>query len=517
MRSSRVVRFQRLTLIVVILLAGCLPAQQKPSPDDSSAGPISGGRLVMTLDVRDISTLDPVMPSDNSAIWTILNLYDQLFRVSTDAQSVEPDAVERYDVSEDGLTYSFVLREGLTFSDGTPVVVDDVIFSVQRMFASEHWGWLFPKDAAVKPLDERTFQIQLKQPNAALINNLAGFWSSIVPRKPVETMGAAFWEKPINSGPFRVKEWTRGSHITLERNPYYWGEPAYLDEVELSLVPDDNIRMLKFQAEELDVATNVPFNQVAALDALNGVSVQTAPLLSVDLIVINASRPPLDDVNVRLALNYATNRQAIIDVVLFGYGEEARIALPKMMFGDERLEGYPFDIERAREYLQKSSVPDGFEITYSYRGDSIPDGQIGVVLQEQWRQIGIKLNLEPLEGAVVRQRMFDNDFELAKAFNSSDVIDPSQLIAIYLCRITQPMTGVCHERIDELYIESAILMRTEEREAVYRQIMQLANEWTIYIPIYHAPARTAIWDRVHGFQVLPTGNFRLWEVWIEQR
>jgi peptide/nickel transport system substrate-binding protein len=471
----------------------------------------------MTLDVKDISTLDPVVPSDNSAIWTILNLYDQLFRVAKDARSVEPDAVERYEVSADGLTYSFFLRDGLTFSDGTPVIMDDVIFSLQRMFASENWGWLFPKDAVVEALNADTFEIRLKQPNAALINNLAGFWSSIVPRKPLETMGVNFWEKPISSGPFRVKEWVRGSHITLERNPYYWGEPAYLDEVELQLVTDDNTRMLKFQAGELDVATNTPFNQIAAIDALDGVSVQTAPLLSVDFIGINASRPPLDDVNVRLALNYATDKQAIIDAVLFGYGEQASMNWPKMMFWNEQLEGYPYNLELAREYLHKSSSPDGFEVTYSYRGDSIPDAQIGVIIQEQWNEIGIKVQLEPMEGAVLRQRMFNNDFDLAKAFNSSDVIDPSQLTAVYLCRLTQPVMGVCHERIDQLYIESETLMQTEEREAVYRQIIQLANEWAIYIPIYHAPARTAIWDHVHGFQILPTGNFRLWEVWIEQR
>jgi peptide/nickel transport system substrate-binding protein len=120
-----------------------------------------------------------------------------------------------------------------------------------------------------------------------------------------------------------------------------------------------------------------------------------------------------------------------------------------------------------------------------------------------------------MESTILRERTFNNDLDLAKAFNSGDVIDPSQLTAVYLCRFTQPVMGVCHERIDQLYVESETLMQPEEREAVYRQIMQLANEWAVYIPIYHAPARTAVWERVHGFQVLPTGNFRLWEVWLE--
>ena len=308
----------------------------------------------------------------------------------------------------------------------------------------------------------------------------------------------------------------RGDHITLERNPYYWGEPAYLDEVELDLVTDDNIRMLKFQAGELDIATNIPFSEVARIDALDGASVQIAPLLSVDFIIMNASRPPLDDVNVRLALNHATDRQAIIEAVLFAFGEPATMNWPKMMFWDEQVPGYPYNLDLAREYLRKSSLPDGFKITYAYRGDSIPDAQIGVLLQEQWRQLGIEVELEPVEATILRERLFNNDFDLVKAFNSSDVIDPSQPTASFLCRMTRPVMGVCNEGIEQLYVKSETMLATGEREATFHQMMRMAQEWAVFIPIYYAPARTAISDRVHGFQVLPTGNFRLWEVWVER-
>jgi peptide/nickel transport system substrate-binding protein len=476
----------------------------------------TGGRLVMSLDIQDISTLDPVVPNDNSAIWTILNLYDQLFRVAIDGQSVEPDAVERFEMSADGLTYTFTLRDRLTFSDGAPVTIDDVVFSLERMLASENWGWLFPKGAVISAIDPGTFQITLEQPNAPLINNLAGFWSSIVPKKSVEAQGAAFWENPVSSGPFRVKEWVRGSHIILERNPYYWGEAPYLDEVELQLVTDDNTRMLKFQAGELDVATNVPYNQIAALDALDGISVQTDTLLGVDAIAVNASRPPLNDVNVRLALNYATDRQAIIDTILFGHGEEATTGWPKVLHWNDRLAGYPHDLEQARELLGRSGAPEAFTLTYTYRGDSEPDAQIGTLLQAQWARIGVTLRLEPLEGGMIRERAFQSDFDVIKIYNSSDVIDPAELTVNYLCRFTRPTMGVCHDGIDQLYNQTEILMNPAERRAAYFRLMQMANEWAVHIPLYYAPARTAIWDSVHGFHIYPTGNFRLWEVWLEK-
>lgn len=500
--------------LAALIVVGCGSSVATPSLP-TTYNPKSGSRLVMTLDVRDISTLDPVVPHDNSAIWTMLNLYDQLFRVAKDGQSVEPDAVERFEVSDDGLTYTFKLRHGLTFSNGAPVSIDDVVFSLQRMLISEEWGWLFPDDAAVAAVDDRAFRVTLTRPNAPLINNLAGFWSSIVSRQFVEARGQAAWDKPIGSGPFRVKDWARGNHITLERNPYYWDAAPYLDEVELQLVTDDNTRMLKFQAGELDVALGVPYSQIAAIDALDGVSVQTARLLSVDFIAINASRPPLDDVNVRLALNYATDRRAIIDTVLFGYGEEATNGWPKVLHWNDQLNGYPYNLELAREYLSKSSVPDGFEITYLYRGDSEPDAQIGVVLQAQWARLGVRLQLEPLELGLIRERIFNNDFDVAKGFNSSDVIDPSQHTSNYLCRFTRRVLGVCNDDIDQLFAETQSMLKTDERRAAYFRLMQLAYDWAVYIPLYYAPARTAIWDKVKGFQVLPTGNFRLWEVWLD--
>jgi peptide/nickel transport system substrate-binding protein len=384
------------------------------------------------------------------------------------------------------------------------------------MLASENWGWLFPKETAVTAIDPRRFQITLAEPNAPLINNLAGFWSSVVPKKSVEEQGETFWEKPVSSGPFRVKEWVRGSHIILERNPYYWDTAPYLDEVELQLVTDDNTRMLKFQAGELDVATNVPYNQIAALDALEGVSVQTATLLSVDSIALNASRPPLNDVNVRLALNYATDRGAIIDTVLFGHGEEATTGWPKVLHWNDQLEGYPHNLELAREFLRKSSAPEGFTVTYIYRGDSEPDGQIGTLLQAQWARIGVTLQLEPLEAVLIRERAFQSDFDMIKTYDSSDVIDPAELTTIYLCRFTGQTIGICNEAIDQLYGETERMIDPAERQAAYFRLMEMSNEWAVYIPLYYAPARTALWDHVNGFQVLPTGNVRLWEVWLEE-
>jgi peptide/nickel transport system substrate-binding protein len=234
------------------------------------------------------------------------------------------------------------------------------------------------------------------------------------------------------------------------------------------------------------------------------------------MLAINASRPPLDDLNVRLALNHATDKAAIIDTVLFGQGEEATTAWPKVLHWNNQLPGYPFDLALALDFLRKSSAPDGFTITYTYRGDSEADAQIGTLLQAQWARIGVTLQLEPLEGGLIRERAFQRDFDVLKAFSSSDVIDPAEITTNFLCRFTRPTMGVCHAGIDQLYRETEAMFDPAERREAYFQLMEMANEWAVYIPLYYAPARTAIRDSIHGFQVLPTGNVRLWEVWLEE-
>lgn len=496
------------------------PPERTVTAVPQPTGPNIGGRLTMTLEFSDITTLDPVVPDDNSSIWTILNVYDQVFRVSRDGTTLEPDAVSGYSVSPDGLEYLFDLRDGLTFSDGAPVTVDDVVFSLERMLASENWGFLFPEgEVTVEPAGDKSFKLVLQSPYAPLVNNLAGFWSSIVPKALVEAQGEAFWETPVGSGPFMVSEWVKGDHITLARNPHYWeaGKP-YLDEVELRPGSDDNTRVLRFQAGQLDVLLGVPYNQIKLLDETDGASAGVSPLMGALRLYPNLAQPPLDDLNVRLALAYAIDRQAIIEAVLFGYGEPATTALIKIPgWWNDQLPGFPYDLEKAKEFMAKSSVPDGFELTTTYTAGSTTDEQIAVLLQQQWALIGVDLVLQPVDIAVLTEQFGAGQLQLNQSFwSSSDVIDPAETSAFFSCRRTQPRQGFCDERINGLYLSSGTIMDPAERKAVFFEIQELGNDNVYWIPMLYVPSRWAKWDYVKDFELLPTGNFRLWEVWLDK-
>jgi peptide/nickel transport system substrate-binding protein len=176
--------------------------------------PVAGGKVVMTL-YTDVFSFDPTIPTDNPSIWTMLNVYDQLTRVAPGSQEVEPGLAESWDTSEDGLTWTFHLREA-ALPDGTPLTASDVVFSLQRTFASPSVGFFFASFDSVTADDDRTVTIVLSQPWAPMLADLSLFGASIVPQAPVEADADAFFNAPFSSGPFSVTEWAKGDRILMQ-------------------------------------------------------------------------------------------------------------------------------------------------------------------------------------------------------------------------------------------------------------------------------------------------------------
>jgi peptide/nickel transport system substrate-binding protein len=527
MRKSKL--FPILIIIAVFsLLAGCAPKANpttgstiKPTENTGSTAPLSpkiGGKLVATLDNADPTTLNPFLAVENVGIWTGLELYDQYFRLSQDGKSIENDAVESYEISSDNLIYTFHFRKNLTFSDGTPVTMDDILFSSQQMLSSPAWGFLFPTDISVKSLDNYTIMYTFTSPNAPFINNLALWVSSIVPKKLIETQGDAFWQNPIGSGPFMLKDWKHGEHITIVRNPYYWDQPKpYLDEIVFEQLQDDNTRILKFQAHELDVAQPIPYSQLTTIDSIEGAHSKISQFWATNIVFINTAVKPLDDVNVRMALNYAIDRQAIIDTVLFGHGDVATTIWPKgLLYWDNDLKGYPFDLDTAKQYMAKSSVPQGFDLHFTTVAGRAQDNQVATLLKDQWAKIGVNLIIEPTDGTLANDKMNTGDYAIYMSYWSNDVLDPSEYNYLVLCGHTQTSAGICDQSIDSLAADADKMTDSSQREAAYHKLFQMANDLAIYAPLYYYPTTFAVWDYVQNINPTPTGNVRYWEVWLNK-
>jgi peptide/nickel transport system substrate-binding protein len=222
-------------------------------------------------------------------------------------------------------------------------------------------------DAGLDPgttiaIDDFTVQFNLKKPYMPFLSYIAGYYASIFPKAALEARGSEdFFRMPVAGGVWMVKDFERTTHITIVPNPQQNVLPKpFLDEIEIRVYPDATTRMLALQSGRLDLAHAIPPSQIAATAGLPGLDVVQFPMTRLAFILLNHIKPPMDDLNFRMALNYAADKQAIINTVLFGYGEVATSYQPKgvPMF-DATVPGYPYDLELAKEYLAKSKYADG--------------------------------------------------------------------------------------------------------------------------------------------------------------
>ncbi len=482
------------------------------------AEPKAGGTLTMSLADDDVRSFDPISVTDNMSIWTQLLVYDQLVRVAADGISLEPGLAESWEISEDGKTYTFVLRE-TTFHDGSPVTAEDAAFSLDRAINSEgsQWSFLFGAVETIEATGERTLEIGLSSPWAPFEADLALFGTSIIPKALYEAQGEELWQAPVGSGPFMFDSWNKGVEVVLKKNPTYWieGQP-YLDELRFLVLTDANARMLQFQGGELDIATDAPFSQLEALRANPDVVVLQDAVARFDYLGINTTRAPFDDKALRQAMNYAVNKDVIIQNVLFGAGQPANTYLPLMYGHDDSVPGYPYDLEKAKELVAGSAGKDGFGGTILLSAGDPVAAQIAQLVAADLAQIGGTFTIEQLDPGAHSDRTYAIDYDLNKSYYTTDIIDPDELTTFAVQSdggADSVWTGYKNEEVDKLVRDAQAEMDPEVRLGIYAEIQKLVSDDAHMLYLYYPTGRTALTTAIQNFRILPTGNYRLWETW----
>ncbi len=479
--------------------------------------PKYGGSIAMSLADDDVTTFDPIIPFDNMAIWTMLLIYDQVIRVGPDGLSLEPGLAESWEVSDDGLTYTFNLRQ-TNFHDGTPCTANDVAFCLNRTAFDEASSMTFFFSAVdnFEATDEQTVVATLNDVWVPFEADLALFGASIYPQAAFEAQGDDLWEAPIGSGPFMFESWERGAQIVLNKNPEYWDEgKPYLDQLTFKVLTESNARMLQFQGGELDIVTDVPYNQIQPLSQNPDFVVLPDAAARIDYISLNVTRAPLDDKILRQAINYAVDKDAIIQNVLFGAGVPATSYLPRMAGNDPDSPGYPFDLERARQLVAESNSPDGFafEILTSV-GDA---AQVCQLVAAQLAEIGGQVTVTQLEPAVHTERVtVDVDYDASKSYYTTDIIDPSQLSTFAVLGdddFKAVWTNYNNEEVNQLISDAQSETDPDARLEMYHQIQAIHLDDAPFIFLYYPTGRSATQSYVKNFHILPTGNYRLYESW----
>lgn len=470
---------------------------------------------VLTIGRReDGTTFDPVKTTQNTDFWVFSNVFDVLVRVDKTGTKLEPGIAESWEVSPDGLVYTFKIRD-TTFSDGSPLTAKDAAFTLTRIRDNPGslWSDTYKVIKTAEAKDDHTLVVTLGQPAAPFLASLAMPGASVLSEAYVTKMGEdAILDHPLGSGAFSLVEWKRGEKVVLAKNPKFWeADRVKLDGVEWISIPDDNTRMLKVQAGELDAAIFVPFSRIAELQKDTNLEVHLDPSTREDHLLINQRNAPLDKIPVRQALDMAIDKQAIVDTATFGFGEVANSYVPKgALYHNDKNLLRPYDPEGAKKLLADAGASD---LTLNYivdTGDEVAE-QTAILIQQQLAKAGVTVNITKVDPSSSWQMEVDGDFDVATNYWTNDVIDPDQKTTFVLGHDTNNnyMTHYKNDKVKELVAQGRVEMDPAKREAIYMEIQTIAKEEAHWIDLYYSPYRNVTRKNISGFYQNPLGRFFL--------
>lgn len=520
MRRSRAVIVSILAGAALVLSA-CGGSGTKTAAAGSSGGAASsaapaatGGDLVMAR-ADEASSMIPSVPTDNASIWIIEEIYSTLLVPSADGSKVEPSLASKYVQSKDGLSWTFTLRDGVAFSNGTPVTSADVKFSIdQNRKEDAPFYFLNEVITSIKTPDAKTIVFTTKVPWAPLPAIMALYANSIVPANYGGKTAVAFNQAPIGSGPFTFDHWTKGSELKLNKNPKYWntGKPK-LDSVTFTVVADSNTRATQLAGGQIQINQYPPYSTVKALQAQPSLEVAAVPSSEVDYFHFNVTRKPFDDPKVRNAIAQAIDKDAIKSAVLFGNGQTATTFFsPALWSHDATAKALPFNLDAAKATLATSSVPNGFKTTMMITAGNQNQSTIAQLVQANLAKIGITVTLQTLDPSAVRDAEKGSNYDMGLSLFTTDIIDPDEIARFsgtYNGGANMLYTGYNNPELQKLADAAASNQDRAARKTYYDKMQKIVLDDAPYIPLYYAPSMYSYSKKVQGFKPGATGNYFL--------
>lgn len=494
----------------------CAFAVLAPASAGWADEPVKGGTLVMARDA-DIFTFDPYNTQDDPSIFTELTVYERLVKLSADGKGVEPELATAWSISPDGLSADFTLRDGVKFSDGSPLTADDVVFSLTRAIDQKgSWGFLFSPVKSVSAVDAHTIRLQMSEAFAPLLPALSTFAASVYSKANFEKWGDAAGEHPLGTGAFMLQNWEKGVQVVLARNPNYWqaGKP-YLDSIVFKVVGDDNARVLQLSSGDLDLMIPVPPNQVDQITGSGG-QIFAVSGTAVGFVTLNQKIKPLDEAPVRCALANAVDREAIAKAVYFGKAKPATSILPSSTFYyDSNTDPIAYDLTKAKELLGKSSVPNGFEFTATVPSGNATRLAIAQIWAASLAQIGVTMKIEQLETTTAQELYNTEKFTMRISGWTNDTPDPDELMGVALDY--EPQNGLHSSyRNDEarkLVLDARKELDNNKRQKLYSDLQRIVNKDCPFIYLVEEDRLYGGTAAIHGFAPNSQGKYGFENVW----
>jgi oligopeptide transport system substrate-binding protein len=525
-------------VLIASLLVFYLPnAVCQPVPDGTPTAPSEGG--VLNLYGIDPYTLDPAVSSEATSHQYVMQLFSGLAYLDDNLKPA-PDIAEKWQLSDDGRTYTFYLRQDVEFHDGRLLKAGDFKYSWERACApdtgsqtaatflgdivgvSDVLAGRSKEISGIRVVDDRTLQVTIDAPKSYFLSKLTYPTTFVVDKASVES-GWEWWRQPNGTGPFKLQQWDENNRLVLEKNEYYYGELAKVDFVTFQLW--SGVPMNMYETGEIDV-TGIASYYIDRVQDEAGPFYQElsiVPELSFYYIGFNTTKPPFNDVNIRRAFSQAVDKDKLASLVFRDMVQRADGILPPGMPGyNEGLSGLDFDIAEAKELIANSEYGDVSQlppITITTSGwGGVVSPELEAIVHEWWQNLGVEVKVRQLEPQRFLYNLTQEKDEMFYLGWVADYPHPHDFLdVLFHTGIDSNYGEYSNPEVDNLLETASVELDYERSLALYQQAEQRLVDDAACLPLWFGQNYLLIKPYVKGYNLNPLGFVPLNKVSVERR
>jgi len=535
------IRVIKLIIPVFIFMGmtGCFQeTSQKYEDDFRSVQPPQTKKLVFGL-ANDSITLDPANATDSESFKVTVNIFETLVEYKEDGNGIKPCLATNWEVSEDGLTWIFYLRQGVRFHDGSPFDAYAVEFNFHRWMNSDHpyhtgkfyyWYYIFSGFPGlvkeVEALSDYAVRIVLAKPYAPFLNILAMPAFGIASPRAIKKHGEKFSTSPVGTGPFSFKKWEKNHSISLTANKNYWGKFPYIDQLEFKVIPDKKDRLKELENGTVHIIDGLNPDDVVRIEKNPQLRLYLRPSFNVGFLAMNMRKKPFDNRKLRLALSHAINKDRIIEEVFNNLAKPAKNLIPPLLWGyNDDIQPYEYDPEKSKRLLREAGYPLGFKTTLWVMAQPrpyFPDPcLIAHYIQRDLQHVNIDVEIKVFEWKTYLNKIKNGEHEIALIGWTGDIRDPDNFLYTLLGpENAQPgragnFSFYTDEEVDRLLTRARQIFDLSFRKHLYRRLQEKIHEDVPVIPLVHSMPVLAAHRSVKGYRPLITGIESFDSVYID--
>jgi peptide/nickel transport system substrate-binding protein len=513
-----------LMLALSLALAGCSSGNDSSSGDDEKVDP---NNVMIYGRGGDSVALDPAVVTDGESFIVTEQIYEPLVNYGKDNTDIVPGLAKEWKISDDGLTYTFTLEEGVKFHDGEKFNADAVVKNFDRWAQSKdgekfaYYGSMFGgfegdeghviKD--VKAEGDYTVVITLNKPQAPFLKNVA--MSPFAIASPKSLDGDKLSKQPVGTGPFKFKSWKPNDTIVLEKNADYWmdGLPK-LDGVTFKVIKDNSSRLNALTKGEIDLMDALNPSDMKKVTDNGKLQLFERPSMNVGYLGFNVEKAPFDKKEVRQAISHLIDKQAIIDNFYEGTAEPAKNPMPPSIAGyNDEIQDREYDEAKAKELLAKAGLEKGFEMdlwAMPVARPYMPNGQkVAEAIQAKLAKVNIKANIVTFEWGTYLEKVQKGEAPMFMLGWTGDNGDADNFLYTLLDKDTidsNNYSRYANEEVHKLLVEAQTTADEAKREELYKKAQVIIHEDAPWVPLVHSKPQLAGASKIKGFVPHPTGS-----------